>query len=300
MHVQVKKGKRNVGDKTTQQLMKGNVYHIPGTEPSIEISEHDKEVFHGFWEGLKYIVFLSLVLWWLPIIGQAIAGYVGGKKSGSTFRAVMAALVPVDIILIINICLHVGWIPGDFWGAVYIPAAVTAFAQSSAPFLLPYIGLSGFYLSGYVGSIFSVSVLEPSLYLVVVGFAFIGGALYEYRRPVEAGASDRKRFSFRQVFGGGEPVEPEPVEQVIWTRVGTQGGSMNPLADADGPRGVGVNALEAASDDDDCEEPPKKKTKKKGTRKKRTVKAKQTAIQDPHELGEFGGPHSGVHEWQRV
>lgn len=37
---------------------------------------------------------LSVLLFWLPIIGPLIAGFVGGRKAGSIGNAILAVLLP--------------------------------------------------------------------------------------------------------------------------------------------------------------------------------------------------------------
>ena len=37
---------------------------------------------------------LSVLLFWMPILGPLIAGFVGGRKSGSVGNAILAALLP--------------------------------------------------------------------------------------------------------------------------------------------------------------------------------------------------------------
>lgn len=37
---------------------------------------------------------LSILLFWLPLIGPLIAGFVGGRKAGSVGNAILAALLP--------------------------------------------------------------------------------------------------------------------------------------------------------------------------------------------------------------
>ena len=48
----------------------------------------------GVWPAWLIMFVLSVLLGWLPIIGPAIAGYVGGMQAGSTGSAMVAALVP--------------------------------------------------------------------------------------------------------------------------------------------------------------------------------------------------------------
>jgi hypothetical protein len=37
---------------------------------------------------------LSILLFWMPVAGPLIAGFVGGRKSGSVGNAILAALLP--------------------------------------------------------------------------------------------------------------------------------------------------------------------------------------------------------------
>jgi hypothetical protein len=37
---------------------------------------------------------LSILLFWLPIVGPLIAGFVGGRKAGTVGNAILAALLP--------------------------------------------------------------------------------------------------------------------------------------------------------------------------------------------------------------
>ena len=42
--------------------------------------------------------FISLLLFWLPVIGPLVAGVVGGKKAGGVMAGIMAALLPAIIV----------------------------------------------------------------------------------------------------------------------------------------------------------------------------------------------------------
>jgi hypothetical protein len=44
--------------------------------------------------GLVWMFVLSVLLFWLPLLGPLIAGFVGGKKSGSLGNALWAAFLP--------------------------------------------------------------------------------------------------------------------------------------------------------------------------------------------------------------
>jgi hypothetical protein len=44
---------------------------------------------------------LSVLLFWLPVIGPLIAGFVGGRKAGSLSNAVLAALLPGIVLSVL-------------------------------------------------------------------------------------------------------------------------------------------------------------------------------------------------------
>ena len=94
--------------------------------------------------GLFWMILLSILLFWLPVLGSFLAGLVGGKKSGSLGNALLAAILP----------------------ALLLGALLTFLATVFTG--LPVIGL----VAGLGGSIFALSNVIPLL----LG-AFIGGLL---------------------------------------------------------------------------------------------------------------------------
>ncbi|MBV1878773.1 MAG: hypothetical protein KUG79_14120 [Pseudomonadales bacterium] len=44
--------------------------------------------------GAVWMFIISLLLFWLPLLGPLIAGFVGGRKSGSVGKAILAVLLP--------------------------------------------------------------------------------------------------------------------------------------------------------------------------------------------------------------
>jgi hypothetical protein len=45
-------------------------------------------------KGMVWMLVLSILLFWMPVAGPLIAGFVGGRKSGSIGNAILAALLP--------------------------------------------------------------------------------------------------------------------------------------------------------------------------------------------------------------
>ena len=48
--------------------------------------------------GMVWMFVLSILLFWMPVLGPLIAGFVGGRKSGSVGNAIIAALLPGMLI----------------------------------------------------------------------------------------------------------------------------------------------------------------------------------------------------------
>lgn len=79
---------------------------------------------------------LTLVLFWLPVLGPLIAGVVGGWKAGSAKRAVIAVFLPA-VLLGILVAVGVGWLMhGVFWGLLAGLGGVAVSLLNIGPLLL--------------------------------------------------------------------------------------------------------------------------------------------------------------------
>ena len=77
--------------------------------------------------GMLWIIVLGILLFWLPVLGQMIAGFVGGKKAGSAMNGLLAAILPAIIIGLVTFVL-LGWVP--VIGAI-VAGAVTIVVMAS-------------------------------------------------------------------------------------------------------------------------------------------------------------------------
>ena len=50
--------------------------------------------------AMAWMFILSLLLFWLPVLGMFIAGLVGGRKAGSVGTAIAAALLPALVVTV--------------------------------------------------------------------------------------------------------------------------------------------------------------------------------------------------------
>ena len=120
--------------------------------------EHDVEgkrfkasnVVYSFWSASKYVLVLSLMLWWLPMFGQMIAGYVGGRRAGGPWKGVVASIIPVVAIWGVMTGFETGLLPSHMFGVAIAPAAIGAAINSDIPLLAPYFQFSSEYVGGFV------------------------------------------------------------------------------------------------------------------------------------------------------
>jgi hypothetical protein len=131
------------------------------------------EARHGVARGMFWVTLLSLLLWWIPVLGPAVAGYIGGRKAGSPVRAAIATVIPITILF----------------------TALTVFAASTStvPALVRHLVQSG--TNGVLGSLpFDFPIIEylfgnlaailnsgPDALFSVLAFALAGGAMTQMR-----------------------------------------------------------------------------------------------------------------------
>jgi hypothetical protein len=54
----------------------------------------------GLARATVWMLVLSLLLFWLPVLGMFIAGLVGGRKAGGVGTAIAAALLPALVVAV--------------------------------------------------------------------------------------------------------------------------------------------------------------------------------------------------------
>jgi len=176
MGVLLRKGSR-IRDETTSSLVHNGVYHLADTYDDEEAKKFEGPVAYSFWSAVKYTFTLSLILWWLPIFGQMIAGYVGGRRAGAPFKGMMAALVPVAFIFAISMLVKAGIIPTVIFGVDLTPEAVVATITAHVPVMQPYVAFVNMYLTSFFTSLHSTASLGLDSYVTTVAFSYIGGVL---------------------------------------------------------------------------------------------------------------------------
>lgn len=142
---------------------------------------HDGPTF-SFWASSRIILILSLLLWWIQPAGPMIAGYVGGRRAGAPWKAVLAALLPVFVILVANYSYAHNVAARQIDFVASLPTVVGDGLASILPFLSPYRDFMISYLQSFVDALRATFGMGTNGYLMVIIFAYIGGLIGEQTR----------------------------------------------------------------------------------------------------------------------
>lgn len=141
---------------------------------------------YSIWGAMKYTAVLSLLLWWLPVFGQMIAGYVGGRKAGSPLKGVISAILPViALFAVITTVDH--FISQSFIASGSASSSLLAGFATGIPVIGPYLDFTRGYVMSFLDSLAGSAPYGMNSYIITLAFAYIGGILADQtRREIEA------------------------------------------------------------------------------------------------------------------
>ncbi len=175
--------KKQSDDQSTDSLVQRGVFRLPDVYKDEEGKEFkNAKVAYSFWSAVKYTFFLSVLLWWLPIFGQMIAGYVGGRRAGTPWKGVLAALIPVIAIFGIMTGIEMGIIPTIIFGIDLSPGAIMGYIAAHLPLIEPYFNFTVMYVESFLDALQATTSLSLDSYIITVAFAYIGGILSDQTR----------------------------------------------------------------------------------------------------------------------
>src|SRR3990170_399916 len=156
------------------------VYQV---EVDSERHHFHEDVPFSFWGSAKIILLLSVLLWWLPqSAGYMVAGYVGGRRAGSPWRAILASLIPVIIIFGVSAAYDNGYARPQIDFLAGLPASIANAVGGAIPFLQPYTEFVVQYLTTFVLALQTLFGMGTNGYMVTVAFAYIGGIVADQTR----------------------------------------------------------------------------------------------------------------------
>ncbi len=166
---------------------------------------------YSFWSSVKYILILSVMLWWIPTFGQMIAGYVGGRKAGKHWKAAAAALFPVALIWTFSLIVQASGTFPQLANLLALPAMAAYGVGQALPVFDPYIRFTVDYLISFAVALKETVSMGLNGYLVTIIFAYIGGLIAD-QTSKERSQPSREEFVDREAAFGYDtrfpPFEP--------------------------------------------------------------------------------------------
>jgi hypothetical protein len=204
--------KNKYDDATTNELMANGIYSVHNPykeEKRIWINWKEHNILSGMW----YVFILSCLLWWLPVFGQMIAGYIGGRRAGSPTKGIIVSIIPVFIIMLLFIGMDIGVLP-FLVALAQIPSMVMNGIQSISPHAAEYIGGIFVGLEPLIG-------INANGFLIVIVFGLIGGMMADLNKKEIAKATGDGHmfgaFSDRFSAAGLNKFADMVAERVMWT-----------------------------------------------------------------------------------
>jgi hypothetical protein len=244
-------------DEVTTSLLRRGVYRVSDIEDEEIKKFKGAGMVYSFWGAVKYTFILTLLLWWLPIFGQMIAGYVGGRRAGSPIKSVVAAFVPVIVIFTIMYLFSSGILPSQVNGFTINPEQLFVNFGAGVPYIEPYLQFAGLYVQSFMGVIQSINLFKVDNYIVLVAFAYIGGVLAQQTRRELEYVAEHGGHETRIVIGKDQSDDKAPL------RLRALRYSKAQAEESD----IGFNEMEALDGDaevvDDLEPQPIRTTKRR-------------------------------------
>ena len=195
----------------TTSLLRRGVYRVSDIEDEEIKKFKGAGMVYSFWGAVKYTFVLTLLLWWLPIFGQMIAGYVGGRRAGSPIKAIVAAFVPVFVIFTIMYLFSSGILPSQVNGFTINPEQLFTSFGAGVPYIEPYLQFAGLYVQSFMGVIQTINLFKVDNYIVLVAFAYIGGVLAQQTRRELEYVADHGGHQTKIVVGKDQSDDKAPL-----------------------------------------------------------------------------------------
>ncbi|MDR0778820.1 MAG: hypothetical protein LBE48_05240 [Methanomassiliicoccaceae archaeon] len=163
---------------------KGSVGHLSFLGGSRKIgvgAEKKKESLFGtMFSAMRWTIMISMLLWWFPFACQVLAGYIGGRKAGSSAKGMVSALLSALILIGVTVVISSGFIGGfDFLNTE--PSEAIAALGMDFPLLGTVLEWMLLFLQGAMGTVTGTTSMKLNIYIITVVFGLIGGITAELR-----------------------------------------------------------------------------------------------------------------------
>jgi hypothetical protein len=129
--------------------------------------------------GILLTFVLLFVAGWIPTLGQIIAGYVGGRKSGSPYKGLVATAVATLLMLVILTIVSLS-LDSINSALASDPEGEIAKIAESSPFLGQLAAIGVDYLRKIFGN--ANMTVNYGTYMLTIVFGIIGGVIADQNR----------------------------------------------------------------------------------------------------------------------
>jgi len=126
----------------------------------------------------SYATVLLLTLWWLPILGPIITGYITGRKAGGPIKGLVAMSMPIFLYFLFIYSVAQGWIHiSTIFHTEFIGGVIASLRPLPFFSFLNYVDAT-LKVAINVGNYFQHYLYyAPPSFFIMFSFAFIGGAV---------------------------------------------------------------------------------------------------------------------------
>ena len=171
-------------DEMTKLLLSQGVYSLKKSDNAIDrriakmLKSSERRIYR-FWVGVFYGIILMISLYWLPLFGPMIAGYVAGRRAGSPAKGTIAGAIIVAVFYLIQSPSSLSRLPFDLVSA---RDSLLSSISYHASWLIPAISFIKSYTTPTITVLSGQISYTPQTYTILLVFAYIGGTLAKQRR----------------------------------------------------------------------------------------------------------------------
>lgn len=121
------------------------------------------------------IAFLGTVLlWWLPIFGPMLSGYVSGRAAGTKYRGLLATSV-IAVIYGVSSYIFTYYVKAPSYVTSYLNGTIIYHVHAVSPYLSTFFYYLGISFTSFTGFLVAI----PQNWAVLIAFGFLGGSMSE-------------------------------------------------------------------------------------------------------------------------
>jgi hypothetical protein len=131
----------------------------------------------NYWSAVKHGTILMFLLWWIPIFGPMIAGYVAGRRAGTPIKGVFAVSIPLAVVFFIATLVTIKVVPTVWFGVDLAPDAIFGALATAIPVFAPFANFTTGYLESFIGTIQGTAGIRLDFFILGIASAYFGGAM---------------------------------------------------------------------------------------------------------------------------